>query len=245
MKILIADDEPLARERLARLLAQLPGCRILQPYACNGQQALELVHELEPDILLLDIYMPALNGLQVAKKLSTLPNPPAIIFCTAHDEYALEAFQVNAIGYLVKPVRLEQLAQALRQAQRLTSNQLEAINFEQQHDGKRSHINIRTHRGLELVPVDSIDYFMADQKYITIFHSQGQTLFDESLKNLEQEFSPQFIRIHRSLLVNINKIERLQRIEPTKHQLWLRGHSQPLPVSRRHLAGLRSAMAQL
>lgn len=127
MNVLIVDDEPLARERLARLVGQLDGYRVLEPSASNGEEALTLIDSLKPDIVLLDIRMPGLDGLQVAARLCEREAPPAVIFCTAHDEFALEAFQVSAVGYLVKPVRSEDLAEALKKASRPNRVQLAAL----------------------------------------------------------------------------------------------------------------------
>lgn len=245
MKVLIADDEPLARERLARLLEKLPNCQLLAQQAANGHQALELCAALKPDILLLDIRMPGLDGLQVAAELVNRDDAPAIIFCTAHDEFALDAFQVNAIGYLVKPVRLEPLAQALRQATRLGQGQLAAISENMAGENIRSHISAKTHKGLELIAIQDIYYFMADLKYVTVCHTGGETLIDEPLKALEHEFGHCFIRTHRSTLVNIHAIERLQRTENGAYELVLKQVRQALPVSRRHLATVRALMEKI
>lgn len=245
MKILIADDEPLARERLARLTEKLPNCQLLAQQASNGQQTLELCEALKPDILLLDIRMPILDGLQVAAKLSKQADAPAIIFCTAHDEFALEAFQVNAIGYLVKPIRLEPLAQALRQAARLSQGQIAAISDDIEGDNIRSHISAKTHKGIELIALPDIYYFFADQKYVTVHHRTGETLIDESLKSLEHEFGHCFARIHRSTLVNINYIERLLRTDDGHYELHLKNIEQPLSVSRRHVSAVRALMEKL
>lgn len=244
MKILIADDEPLARERLARLLEALPNYQLLAEQASNGQQALDLCRQLQPDILLLDIRMPVIDGLQVAQRLSTLEQAPAVIFCTAHDEFALDAFQVNAIGYLVKPIRAEALTQALKQASRLNHNQIASLT-QSSPTGARSHISAKTHKGIELIALQDVYYFMADQKYVTIYHSQGETLIGESLKLLEEEFDSQFCRIHRSTLVNKRYIERLLRTDDGRYELHIKNIEQPLAVSRRHLASVRNLMQSI
>lgn len=127
MNVLIVDDEPLARERPGPVVGQLDGYRVLEPSASNGEEALTLIDSLKPDIVLLDIRMPGLDGLQVAARLCEREAPPAVIFCTAHDEFALEAFQVSAVGYLVKPVRSEDLAEALKKASRPNRVQLAAL----------------------------------------------------------------------------------------------------------------------
>ncbi|WP_040819905.1 LytR/AlgR family response regulator transcription factor, partial [endosymbiont of Tevnia jerichonana] len=124
MNILLVDDEPLARERLTALLVELGGDYRVVAMAANGEQALQLCDELQVDLLLLDIRMPGIDGLTVAARLAEMATPPAVIFTTAYDEHALQAFEQNAVGYLLKPVRKQRLLQALEQARRLTRPQL-------------------------------------------------------------------------------------------------------------------------
>jgi len=248
MNVLIVDDEPLARERLIRLLSEIEGCRVLQPCASNGEEALTLIDSLKPDVVLLDIRMPGLDGLQVAARLCERDAPPAVIFCTAHDEFALEAFQVSAVGYLVKPVRVEALAAALKQAERPNRVQLAALTRPPQAPGQgpRSHISARTRKGIELIPLEQVIYFVADHKYVTLRHEGGEVLLDEPLKALEDEFAARFVRIHRNALVALERIERLQRTPLGHFQLYLRGlGDEALTVSRRHVAGVRKLMQSL
>ncbi len=246
MKILIADDEPLARERLTRLVKQIPGCTVLQPCAENGQQALQLIEHCKPDIVLLDIGMPGLDGLQVAAQLCEYSDPPAVIFCTAHDDYALQAFAVSAVGYLVKPIRSEQLQAAVANAQRLNRVQLAALSRAPTTlNQARTHLSARSHKGIELIPLEQVIHCVADNKYVTLRHLHGETLLDESLKSLEDEFSDYFVRIHRNALVSRAHIERLQRSTSGCHQLYLRDAPQPLTVSRRHVTALRKLMDNL
>ncbi|WP_374289078.1 LytR/AlgR family response regulator transcription factor [Pseudomonas fluvialis] len=248
MNVLIVDDEPLARERLIRLLSEIEGCRVLQPCASNGEEALTLIDSLKPDVVLLDIRMPGLDGLQVAARLCERDAPPAVIFCTAHDEFALEAFQVSAVGYLVKPVRVEALAAALKQAERPNRVQLAALTRPPQAPGQgpRSHISARTRKGIELIPLEQVIYFVADHKYVTLRHEGGEVLLDEPLKALEDEFAARFVRIHRNALVALERIERLQRTPLGHFQLYLRGlGGEALTVSRRHVAGVRKLMQSL
>lgn len=245
MKILIADDEPLARQRLARMAAQLPGCQVLAEQATNGQQAIELCNRLQPDILLLDIEMPELDGLAVASILGRQASAPAIIFCTAHDSFALPAFAVNAQGYLVKPVRMEQLQQAIEHAARLNPMQLATLRKQSADSRTRTHISSTTHKGIECVALSDILYLEAEHKYVTVYHLAGRTLIDEPLKALESEFPDLLIRIHRSILVNRSFIERLERYGTGQHLLFLKDHEQPLSVSRRHVSSLRDLMRVL
>lgn len=247
MNVLIVDDEPLARERLARLVGQLDGYRVLEPLASNGEEALMLIDSLRPDIVLLDIRMPGLDGLQVAARLCEREAPPAVIFCTAHDEFALEAFQVSAVGYLVKPVRPEALEEALKKAERPNRMQLAALTRPaEDHGAPRSHIGARTRKGIDLIPLEQVIYFIADHKYVTLRHEHGEVLLDEPLKALEDEFGERFVRIHRNALVARSRIERLQRTPMGHFQLYLRGlGDEALTVSRRHVAGVRKLMNQL
>ena len=248
MNVLIVDDEPLARERLSRLVGDLDGYRVLEPSASNGEEALSLIEELRPDVVLLDIRMPGLDGLQVAAKLCERDAPPAVIFCTAHDEFALDAFQVSAVGYLVKPVRAEHLVEALKKAERPNRVQLAALTRPAaiSSTGPRSHISARTRKGIELIPLPKVIYFIADHKYVTLRHEGGEVLLDEPLKALEDEFGDRFVRIHRNALVYRDRIERLQRTPLGHFQLFLKGlEGEPLTVSRRHVAGVRKLMQNL
>ncbi|MNE17775.1 Sensory transduction protein LytR [compost metagenome] len=247
MNVLIVDDEPLARERLARMVGQLDGYRVLEPLASNGEEALSLIDSLKPDVVLLDIRMPGLDGLQVAARLCEREAPPAVIFCTAHDEFALEAFQVSAVGYLVKPVRPEALEEALKKAERPNRMQLAALTRPaEDHGAPRSHIGARTRKGIDLIPLEQVIYFIADHKYVTLRHEHGEVLLDEPLKALEDEFGERFVRIHRNALVARSRIERLQRTPMGHFQLYLRGlGDEALTVSRRHVAGVRKLMNQL
>jgi two-component system response regulator AlgR len=248
MNVLIVDDEPLARERLGRMVGDLEGYRVLEPSATNGEEALTLIDSLKPDVVLLDIRMPGLDGLQVAAKIMRARHPPAVVFCTAHDEFALEAFQVSAVGYLVKPVRAENLLEALRKAERPNRVQLAAMTrpAAESGNGPRSHISARTRKGIELIPLDHVIFFIADHKYVTLRHEDGEVLLDEPLKALEDEFGDRFVRIHRNALVARDRIERLQRTPLGHFQLFLKGlNGDALIVSRRHVAGVRKMMQQL
>lgn len=248
MKVLIADDEPLARERLARLVSALPNYTVVPDMATNGQEVLDLVEKLHPDIVLLDIRMPGMDGLQVAARLCELQDAPAVVFCTAHGEYALEAFAVSAVGYLLKPVRSDDLAEALDKAQKPNRLQLASLGKAGAVDTQqaRSHISARTRKGVELIPIEDVAYFMADHKYVTLRHTGGELLLDEPLKALEEEFGAQFMRIHRNALVARNRIDRLQRSSLGHFHLYLKGlPDEPLTVSRRHVPGVRKLMDKL
>jgi two-component system response regulator AlgR len=242
VSVLIVDDELPARERLQRLVEELPGCEVAG-VCSNGADALPLVGKLKPSVVLLDIRMPGMTGIEVARHLGALEHPPAIVFTTAYDEYALEAFESQAVGYLLKPVRSERLAQALKHASRLRAPQLAALAAPEAPLAARQHVAVRVRDELKLIPVKEIRYFRADQKYVTVRHSRGEDLIDESLKQLEEEFARDFVRAHRSILVAIAHIEVLERAGGDDgYALRLRGETDSIAVSRRQLAELRKRL---
>jgi two-component system response regulator AlgR len=238
LSVLVVDDELPARERLQRLVGELPGCTVAGACA-NGADALALVRKLDPAVVLLDIRMPGMTGIEVARHLGALEHPPAVVFTTAYDEYALEAFDAQAVGYLLKPVRRERLEEALRRASRLSGAQLHRLSTAEQPLAARQHVAVRVRDELKLIPVKSIRYFEADQKYVTVRHSGGEDLLDEPLKQLEEEFERDFVRAHRSLLVAIAHVEALERTGEDSYVLRIRGETEPLAVSRRQVAELR------
>ena len=248
MKVLVCDDEQLARERLARLVSDLGGYEVVAE-ANNGADAVQKLSETDADIVLMDIRMPQMDGLEAARLISQKKAPPAIIFCTAYDDHALQAFNVNAVGYLLKPVRREALADALAKARSLNRVQLSALsNATAANDTphkQRTHISAKTHRGIELVPVDDIRYFLADQKYVTVRSGRGEVLIDETLKDLEDEFGERFVRIHRNSLVARRYIDGLEQVGNGHYQVRLKDTSERLTVSRRHVSGLRRILQHL
>lgn len=242
MKVLIVDDEQLARDRLVRMVSELPDCQVVGE-ASNGRAALEEAQAQDPDVVLLDIRMPGMDGLETARHLGELDEPPAVIFCTAYEEHAVAAFDLQAVGYLLKPVRRDNVAAALTKAQRVNKAQLAALNGPE--PSRRSHISARTTRGIELVPVEDVRYFQADQKYVTVRHGGGEVIIDEPLKDLEQEFAELFVRIHRNALVAVAYIEGLERTGVGQACIRLRGVDEPLDVSRRHMSAVRRLIKKL
>lgn len=243
-KILIADDEPLARQRLRRLVESLPEYQVCGE-AGDGDATLAQVAELQPDILLLDIRMPGLDGMEAAARLSQLSNPPAIIFCTAYDNYAIQAFDVQAVAYLLKPVRKDALAEALARAGRVNRVQLRAVadskagNNTDRKPGEAEQLTVRTHRGTELIYIAEIRYCQADQKYVTIHHSRGEAVSDYTLKELENAYPHQLLRIHRNTLVGVRFIQALKRTPEGHNLVLLRDDLGELQVSRRHTTNVR------
>jgi two-component system response regulator AlgR len=238
LRVLIVDDEPPARERLRSMVVEFGEFEVVGD-AGNGAQALAQVDALIPDIVLLDVRMPGIDGLEVARHLATLEEPPAVIFTTAFDEYALQAFDSQAIAYLLKPIRAEKLRAALAKAGRLTRPQLQQVASAAREPAHRSHIGVRGREGLKLIPVEEVLCFQADQKYTTVKHLKGEDLIEDSLKTLEEEFAAQFVRIHRNALVNTRYLERIARDASGQHFVHLRGMAEPLEVSRRMAGDLK------
>ena len=242
MKILVVDDEKPARDRLRQLIGEFDRYEVVAE-AGNGEEAVRLAAETAPDIVLLDIRMPGVDGIQAAHHLNRLESPPAIVFATAYDEYAIDAFEARAIGYVLKPVRRERLESALEQAARLAAGALAEVAEASRMDTRRQHVCSMSHGQLKLIPLDDVFYFQADQKYVCVHHAGGQDLIDDSLKSLEQEFANDFVRIHRGAVVAVAAIERVAKTSDGKHQVVLRDDSQPgenaLIISRRHLADVR------
>jgi len=242
MKVLIVDDEQPARARLKQLLDDQTVYEFAGE-AANGADAVKLAAELQPDIVLLDIRMPGLDGIETAHHLNAMENPPAVVFTTAYDEYAIDAFDARAVGYVLKPVRLSRLTAALEQASRLAPSALVSIAEQANLPVTRRHICARAHGELRLIPIEDIHCFRADQKYVTVDHKNGRDLIDESLKALAGEFSGDFVRIHRSVLVAVRYIDRVEKTADGKSYIVLRDNSQvedkELIISRRHLAEVR------
>ena len=245
MDILICDDEPLAVERLSRMVTQL-GHQVVAT-AQHGIEAIECVQQYEPDVVLLDIKMPEMDGLICAQHLSVLNPMPAVVFCTAYDEHALTAIQSQAKGYLLKPIAKAELQEVLDNLTKLTQAQVSQLeqkeNMEKQ--AQRQQIAAKTYRGIELIPIENIYYFLADQKYVTVRHKNGSVLIDETLKDLELEFGDQFIRIHRNALVSVNYLDGLEVVSSGQYQVRCRELEERLAVSRRHLPNLRERIQKL
>lgn len=255
MNILIVDDEKLGRDRLRRLLEKLGNDNTVVGEAGDGLSAIERVSELQPDVVLLDIRMPGMDGLEAARHIMKLDKPPAILFCTAYGEHALEAFQIHAVGYLLKPVNTEQLAAALESAKRLNRAQLQSISqlpATETTAGEppaprhaRQHISAKTRHGLELVPIQDVRCFVADHKYVTVYHTRGELLVDDTLKELEDEFGERFVRIHRNALVALPYVEGMERAAHGHYCLRLQGTPHKPVISRRHVTELRRQLQMI
>lgn len=242
MKVLIADDEPLARERLRDLLAQQPGIELVGE-AGDGREALHACAEQCPDLVLLDIAMPGIDGLEAARHLAAFEPRPAVVFCTAYDAHALSAFDAQAIDYLVKPVRPERLAAALERVRTFAAGRAQA--GEPRHAQNRTHLCARLRGSLRLIPIEDVHYLQAEEKYVVVHHARGEDLIEESLKSLEEEFGDRFVRIHRNCLVARHEIVELKRAADGHVQAMLRHGEHPLEVSRRCVAHLRETVKHL
>jgi two-component system response regulator AlgR len=245
LDILVVDDEPLARQRLVRFVVDL-GYEICGE-ASHAAEALAIIEAQDPAIILLDIEMPGETGLQLAEKIGRLDNPPAVIFVTAYDQYALDAFNTFAAGYLLKPVNREKLQQALAKAQTINKAQLTQL---QQSDAPvvdtlPRHITASSHRGVDLIEVDSIRCFLADSKYITVVGTGGESLVDGTLKQLEAEFSDLFARVHRNALVSIRHIEGLERAIEGHYTIRLKDTDARPTVSRRYTSKVKALLHSL
>lgn len=240
MRILIVDDESPARDRLRRLLDD-SGAHEIVGEAGNGQEALQMAAETKPDVVLLDIRMPGMDGIEAAHHLNSMDAAPAVVFTTAYDQYAIAAFDANAIGYVLKPVRRERLERALQQAARLSSETLTDAGRQAGISTRRRHLCARLHDELKLIRVEDVLYFVADQKYVSVVHTNGRDLIEDSLKSLEEEFGDLFVRIHRSAIVALAAIDVLRKEPDGSVRVMLRAGAgdDDLAVSRRHVADVK------
>ncbi len=246
MKVLVVDDEPLARRRLVDLLSETERYEVVGE-AQDGPAAVRACAQLQPDAVLLDIRMPGMDGIEVARHLDSMENPPAVVFCTAFDQYAMSAFDVHAVGYLLKPVRRAALLDALDGARRTNRAQISALEtgLAPERDGARSHLSVRSHRGIDLIAIEDVFYFMADQKYVRIRHRGGEMLTDEPLKDLENEFSDRFLRVHRNALVSRRLLDGLERNRAGHFQVRFKDVEERVPVSRRCVPEIKKLLLEL
>jgi two-component system response regulator AlgR len=241
LRVLIVDDEAPARHRLRDVLADCAGQLAVDVVgeAGSGLDALEQVQRQPVDAVLLDIRMPGMDGLECAAHLNRLAAPPAIIFSTAYDAYACQAFDLNAVDYLVKPVRAERLVRALSRAHRLSAAALEQLR--EAHPKARTHLSLSEKGRIVLIPVADILYLKAELKYVTVRTAAREYLIEESLTRMESEFGDTFIRIHRNCLVASARVREIGKLpgDDDGHFLRLDGLDERLAVSRRQYSALR------
>ncbi len=239
-RIIIADDEPPARRRLFDLLDELQPAfpHVVVAEVDNGRAALQAAQQ-GADVILLDINMPEMDGLETARHLLKVDNAPAVIFVTAYEQHALAAFEVHAVDYLLKPVRRERLLAALQRVTPLTESKVEALPR-----GARRYLSISERGRLLLVPTDDVIFFRAEQKYITVVTADKEYLLEDSLTRIDEEFGGRFLRIHRNCLARADLIESFERdADADGEAQWivtLRGRPERLPVSRRQHTQVRS-----
>jgi len=244
MKILITDDEPLARDRLRSLIDEFDAGSVVGE-AADGKEALLQCDRLQPDVVLLDIRMPGMDGIEAALHLANLEHPPAVIFTTAYGDHALTAFEAHAVDYLLKPIRKARLQEALQKTQQLNRAQLQSLQQREETATVRSHISARVRETIQLIPIEEVLFFRADHKYVTVRHQHGEVLIEEPLKALEQEFAAQTMRIHRNTLICKKYLAGITKDEEGHQQLLLRGCEEPLAISRRHLSEIKTLLKQL
>jgi two-component system response regulator AlgR len=245
LRALVVDDESLARARLRTLLSECtqPAAHCVAE-ATNAMQALAMVQHHAVDVALIDIHMPGADGLTLARALGALERAPALIFVTAHAEHALDAFELEAVDYLTKPVRLERLQQALQKVERFVQSRrgLEA-------DLSKNDVLVIQERGrMERVPLAQVLYFKAELKYVTVRTATRSYILDGSLNELEEKYSDDFVRIHRNALISRRAVRALEKhFDAEEGEGWavrLNGVDDLLAVSRRQLAAVRELVSR-
>ena len=238
LKLMLVDDEVPARQRLHAVLSDLAESlpHEVVAEAANGRRALELLTTVPVDVVLVDIHMPEMSGMEFARHLLNIEKPPALIFVTAFDAHAIQAFEVSAVDYLLKPVRAARLQSALHKAQALSREKLEAAVSETGEPARR-FLSVSERGRILLVPVPDILFLRAELKYVTVKTAEREYLIEESLTALELEFRDTFVRIHRSCLVARQRVRGFERAGETEEgagwAVLLDGCSDKLPVSRR------------
>jgi two-component system response regulator AlgR len=244
LTVFIVDDEPLARSRLKDLLDDCRAQIELEVVgeAANGQEALDKLGETPAEVVLMDIRMPQMGGLELAQHLNKLDKPPVIIFTTAYDAYAIQAFEQRAIDYLLKPIRLGRLFEALSRARDAVPVRTEVLR--ELIPEARSHLSVHERGRLLLVPIEEVVYLRAEMKYVTIRTAQREYLIEESLTALEKEYAARFVRIHRNCLVAKAAIAGFEKGGEEGESGWLmrlHGLEERLPISRRQWAAVKAA----
>ncbi|WP_229008186.1 LytTR family DNA-binding domain-containing protein [Methylophilus sp. Leaf408] len=246
-QLLIVDDEPLARQRLRDLVGDIGGYTVVGE-AANGLEAMAVLQNQQVDIALVDIRMPVMDGIELAQHIRQLPRPPNLIFTTAYDHYALQAFDLNAIDYLLKPIRVERLSAALTKARPLNLKQSQGLQSLQE---TRQHLSIHERGRVLLIAVDEVLYFRAELKYVTVRTQAKSYLLEMSLNQLEQNYADRFVRVHRNALVAKHAIigyekQRIQQNAETEEAgelswvVLIKGIPETLVVSRRHQHMIRA-----
>lgn len=242
LKVLLVDDEALARARLKTLLGD---CKqpvtVLQGEAANASDAMELLKRVAVDVVLLDINLPGANGITLAHLLREMPKAPAVVFVTAHAQHAVQAFELEAIDYLTKPVRLERLQAALQKVERAKSAKQDA-----RPQATQEVVIIQERGHTERLPLSEVLYFKAELKYITVRTATRSYILDGSINELEEKYAVQFIRIHRNAIIARRAVRALvKHVDPQEGEGWavrLADVQELLFVSRRQVGAVREAL---
>ena len=249
LRVFIADDEAPARARLKELLADIRGelATSVAGEAANGLEVIERLPASGARVLLLDIQMPGIGGIELARHLGSLENAPAIVFVTAHDRHAVEAFELNALDYLMKPVRAGRLAAALKKAQ--AAGPVARERLERAARGAREFFSVTERNRIALVPVGEVIFLKAELKYVTLRTRAGEHLIEEPLVSLEREFAERFVRVHRNCLVARAAIRGFERVaggaeEEPHWNVVLEGVAERLPVSRRQWPAVKGVLPE-
>lgn len=245
IRALVVDDEALARARMHTLLGDCTAPRVrVDGEAGNAVQAMDLLQRQQFDVALLDIHMPGADGMVLARALQALPEPPVLIFVTAHAEHAVQAFELEAVDYLTKPVRLERLQAALQKVERF----LQAKNANDQTQDVGDVLIIQERGRTERVPVSQVVYFKAELKYITVRTAARSYILDGSLNELEGKYGDRFMRIHRNALIARRLVRALEKhFDAEEGEGWavrLLGVDELLMVSRRQLASVKELVCK-
>lgn len=228
MRVLVADDEPLARARLAALLGECENVELVGSVG-DGEEAAAVCAEQHPDLLLLDINMPGVGGIELGTRLAALPSAPQVVFCTAYEHHAARAFELGAADYLLKPVRIERLRDALERASRLRKPAPQ----------DNAWLNVRLRGEERRIPFDDILYLLADDKYVTVRHREGEALTESSLKQLEQAHPQHLLRLHRNCLVPAQRLLGIRTLADGRVVARLAGTDMTPEISRRNLPAVR------
>ncbi|KGI76710.1 LytR/AlgR family response regulator transcription factor [Oleiagrimonas soli] len=228
MKVVIVDDEPLARARLEALLGECGGAAVVASVS-DGEAALVACTQERPDLLLLDINMPGMDGTTLAQRLARLPRPPQVVFCTAYEQFAPRAFELGVVDYLLKPVRLERLREALERARvRMGAA-----------PGAAPALTARSRDEERRIPLAEVIFLVADEKYVTVHHDRGEALIEDSLRQLEQAWPEHLLRVHRNCLVASARLLGIRTLDDGRSVVRLTGTEQTPEVSRRSLPAVR------
>ena len=234
LRVVIVDDEAPARLRLRDLLGECgdESALVISGEAASGRAAIELLSQTAVDVVLLDISMPEMNGIEVAQHLQQLEHPPAVVFATASDDHAIRAFELHAVDYLLKPIRLERLKEALARARAAPRAEM----LRELATAPRTYFSAQERGRIHLIPVADVGYLKAELKYVTLRTKAGEHLIEEPLVAIEREFADRFVRVHRNCLVARVAVRGFERVEEGGEAHWeavLNGVDERIAVSRR------------